>query len=134
MATMKQCENCVRSGRCPDEALHRNESGWTRTCAYRLPEKTDVTVSLVPAPKVIVMPVVVRQKCVKCLCENVRVRWNGDGYHAFPITSAQKRHLRKDEHLDYKCRDCHFEGEGDCADAPKQGGDNRKTAEPRSDA
>lgn len=129
MATMKQCENCARSGICPDEALHRGVSRWA--CPYWMSTRTDMT--LVPAPKATVMFPVVRQKCVKCLCEDIRVRWNGDGYHAFPLTPAQKLHHRKDEHLDYKCRDCHFEWEGDCADAPKQGGDDRKTVEPKSD-
>lgn len=55
--------------------------------------------------------------CAKCGSGDVSLIYCCSGYHG--STSNQ----RKDEHLDYACRSCGFEWEGDCMDAKVEAAD-----------
>jgi len=56
--------------------------------------------------------------CVKCGCTCVHVRYNRGDMHL--IGQGNPEHVRTAEHLDFRCEQCGYEWEDDCADAQER--------------
>lgn len=58
--------------------------------------------------------ITIATKCPKCGTIDISRNYKpSDEPHCW----GQTNHKRKDEHLDYHCKRCHYEWEGDCLDA-----------------